>query len=258
MHHDYHDNFYILLKGRKRFRLLSPDCAPYLAVYGQIDKIHNNGRISYRNNETRADGVPLSELQNNNGDDDDADNEKEEDEDAEEEELVLGKGFDYVSDDSDANDGFDECNQKDDFDELVGTSDEDDEDDELVNDEAKNNKMTKNNQEEDRPDSFSRIDPNRTDRDVLEQEFPGFASCKQVMVNLEAGQMLYLPAGWFHEVTSYSYAATKKEKESDPLSDCHMAINYWYHPPDATNNYEKPYKDNFWKKEEEQRRFAKK
>jgi len=42
------------------------------------------------------------------------------------------------------------------------------------------------------------------------------------------------------------------------LSDCHMAINYWYHPPDATNNYEKPYKDNFWKKEEEQRRFAKK
>jgi len=33
---------------------------------------------------------------------------------------------------------------------------------------------------------------------------------------LEAGQMLYMPAGWFHEVSS---------------SGSHCAINYWFHPP---------------------------
>lgn len=34
---------------------------------------------------------------------------------------------------------------------------------------------------------------------------------------LKAGEMLYLPAGWFHEVLS---------------SGSHCALNFWYHPPD--------------------------
>ena len=41
-------------------------------------------------------------------------------------------------------------------------------------------------------------------------------------VELEAGQMLYLPAGWFHEVTSFSEAP----------SQTHLALNYWFQPPD--------------------------
>ena len=39
---------------------------------------------------------------------------------------------------------------------------------------------------------------------------------------LHAGEMLYLPCGWFHEVRSYG-----NSKEGG-----HLALNYWFHPPD--------------------------
>ena len=253
LHHDYHDNFYLLLRGRKRFRLFSPDCAPQLATYGTIDRIHSNGRVSYVGNETRADGVPLESLR-------ESPSEEEDDEDEEEEELVLGKGFDYVSDDSDGDD-FDEDNQKDDFDEIMGLEDTNNESGKGGGDDKKNDKTASsltsttkddNDEQDEHPDSFSRINPCRTDRDALTKEFPSLASCKEVTVEIQAGQMLYLPAGWFHEVTSYSNK-NESANEEDSLADCHMALNYWYHPPDAPNNYKNPYKDDFWKKEEEQR-----
>ena len=44
------------------------------------------------------------------------------------------------------------------------------------------------------------LDP--TDIRARFPKFPGKDSAIEVTVN--AGQMLYLPAGWFHEVTSYS------------------------------------------------------
>ena len=58
-----------------------------------------------------------------------------------------------------------------------------------------------------------------------------------IVCHLEAGEMLYLPASWFHEVTSYS-------KSSDEKTG-HLALNYWAYPPDK-NNFEQPYQDNFW------------
>ena len=46
--------------------------------------------------------------------------------------------------------------------------------------------------------------------------------------------MLYLPAGWFHEVSSLG---------------AHCALNYWFHPPD-TRTYERPYAAHaFWRRE---------
>ena len=46
--------------------------------------------------------------------------------------------------------------------------------------------------------------------------------------------MLYLPCGWFHEVTS---------------SGEHCALNYWFHPP-TTRRYRAPYRAAaFWKRE---------
>lgn len=48
--------------------------------------------------------------------------------------------------------------------------------------------------------------------------------------------MLYLPAGWFHEVSSFG-------------SD-HMAFNYWLHPPDnldpGPKGFEQPYRSDYW------------
>ena len=50
-----------------------------------------------------------------------------------------------------------------------------------------------------------------------------------------AGEMLYLPAGWFYEATSCG-----KEE--------HMAFTYWFHPLDnlTRQGFSKPYTTGFW------------
>ena len=48
------------------------------------------------------------------------------------------------------------------------------------------------------------------------------AKCRSLECELKAGEMLYMPCGWFHEVRSYS-----NSKEGG-----HLALNYWFHPPD--------------------------
>ena len=69
--------------------------------------------------------------------------------------------------------------------------------------------------------------------------FPGIPAAQDV--TLQAGECLYLPAGWFHEVTSYSTGA----------GEAHMAVNYWFHPPDnldapASAHGLHPYVSDFW------------
>jgi len=57
LHHDFHDNIYILLRGEKRFTLVSPCDAANLYTVGTISTIHPNGRINYVGQlPTRADG----------------------------------------------------------------------------------------------------------------------------------------------------------------------------------------------------------
>lgn len=62
-----------------------------------------------------------------------------------------------------------------------------------------------------------------------------------MIVELHAGEMLYLPASWFHEVTSYD------DNQSETSADTagHLALNYWMYPPDG-DTFEQPYKDDFW------------
>ncbi|KAI4745031.1 Clavaminate synthase-like protein [Aureobasidium sp. EXF-12298] len=73
---------------------------------------------------------------------------------------------------------------------------------------------------------------------------------KPYIVDLKAGDMLYLPTSWFHEVTSFA-----DEEGSDNV---HIALNYWFHPPDAGKpEFEKPYADAaLWKFMEEKVRSA--
>lgn len=47
LHHDFHDNLYILLRGSKRFRLFPPRTAPDMYLRGKIRHIYPNGRIVY-------------------------------------------------------------------------------------------------------------------------------------------------------------------------------------------------------------------
>ena len=53
-------------------------------------------------------------------------------------------------------------------------------------------------------------------------------------VTIKAGEMLYIPTGWFHEVRSTGGGI-----------DGHLALNYWFHPPDGFT-FEKPYTTDFW------------
>ncbi len=108
------------------------------------------------------------------------------------------------------------------------------------------------------PINFSRIDTRRPIADIA-KEFPKFLEACAAFCNVEAGDMLYLPASWFHEVTSYSSSSTKKEglspsSSSSSSTTCHddvdvdsghLALNYWYHPPD-TATFATPYSSPFW------------
>lgn len=58
-------------------------------------------------------------------------------------------------------------------------------------------------------------------------------------IELRAGDLLYLPAGWFHEVSS--------------SGGLHMALNYWMHPPDTGTPFGKPYKSKFWPRDYQSR-----
>jgi hypothetical protein len=84
------------------------------------------------------------------------------------------------------------------------------------------------------PPSFSKI-PDLA-REIAaregEKRFPLLAQSRMLELELHAGQMLYLPAGWFHEVSSDGGGA------GDGL---HCALNYWYHPPKLGTPFERPH-----------------
>lgn len=204
LHHDFHDNFYLVQSGVKRFRLFPPSCK--IAVYGEIEKIHPNGLISYRSNPTRADGFPVSKRMKSDESDSDGD-EKEEGQ------VFFGKGFDYESDNS--HDPKDDEN--DDYDDLVRDERSEDASEDDDCDESADTKVDSAPSANSRPDNFSPLCPDEVDE-------PGLT------LEVRAGECLYLPCGWFHHVTSL--------RDS---SDCHMAVNYWYHPPDRLDSFVDPY-----------------
>ena len=59
----------------------------------------------------------------------------------------------------------------------------------------------------------------------LLSQFPSLASAKCFEVRVHAGDMLYLPAGWFHEVTSMSSRMSASSPGAESVG--HMALNYW-------------------------------
>lgn len=51
--------------------------------------------------------------------------------------------------------------------------------------------------------------------------------------------VVYLPASWYHEVTSFS--------STDESSPGHLAFNFWFHPPATTSaTFAAPYSDEYW------------
>ena len=257
LHHDFHDNLYILLRGEKHFTLFPPSTANDMYTVGDIVKIYENGRINYAGQLTNEDGsdpnvekaLKASQALEKAGDDDDS----------EEMERALEDALDAEME-GDDDDDFDDDEDDDDDDDNV-----DDIDPSLLPDYLKREsvigkrkqqdsaadslqKKSKNNDASKEPFNFSKVDTSLSDQE-LKKKFPNYyvnALKTKIEVTVSAGEMLYIPAGWFHEVKSKS-----SENPSKDLPG-HMAFNYWFHPPSVQSqgekeiSFNKPYRSDFW------------
>jgi hypothetical protein len=263
-----HDNLYALLRGRKRFALYAPSDAPRLYPNGVLRRVHANGRINYEGAPSRADGADAHDAARVAGLD--AANaqaalaaaeaaqaagapgarrarRKAEAaleaalQDALRAQALAGGGesgsksgdglaADGNSEGASGSEGAAWCGVDDYCDsDVEGAADapsEGDADDGVA------------------PPHFSRVDTQRPG------DFPLFAAAQCVTADVAAGELLFLPAGWFHEVTSFSAAADAADAagagaSADASAATHLAVNYWFHPPD-TDSFEAPYSSDLW------------
>lgn len=254
LHHDFHDNLYVLLKGEKQIVLYHYDYAPYMYTVGSIQKVHENGRINYLGQRpTNADGSDISsnaaylaslkldialkklealdDMYDEIDDEIDkaledvldaeiADNDFWDDDDSED--------VDYGIDDKNISPDYTSCN-------LFNGSNSDNLKRKLSdsNFNSSTHKIPNNKSD---PNNFSQVDLTLS-VEKIKENFPLFYSImdKKIEISLKEGEGLFIPAGWFHEVKS---------------SGTHMAFNYWLHPCCSGVKYccyETPYGDNdFW------------
>lgn len=233
LHHDYHDNLYILLNGRKQFRLFSPNDAKKLYVRGKIHKIHSNGLISYDELPTRSDGANMIEVTS------------EETSLAEKELEIAEKEFEKLESNPDATSESKEkaLQRVQDAEERLNNAME-------ASLDACENENDFGDDDIDSDDSFIEKYPNFSNLSINDlnknkntlKNFPLFKNATQTICELKAGQMLYLPASWFHEVVSFN-----------EIDNYHCAMNYWVYPPNIDGTFEQPYEDNFWQRRWEKR-----
>ncbi|CAH0515944.1 unnamed protein product [Peronospora belbahrii] len=266
LHHDHHDNLYILMRGKKRFRLYSPGDADKMYVRGRILHVHPNGLINYVGKETTPYGADpaaekkaLAAIEKNQAERELA--EAEEDAEAGEpgaksrleaaeerlEKAMFGvlRADNGDEDDEEFEDGvfcFEESEAEGD-----GESEIDELDEIALDPDEKTEKNMTAKRDIDQieiayPVSFSQVDTFRLRGEhaqhKLQSEFPKFRQAKVAICVLEAGEMLYLPASWFHEVESFGSAQ----------GNGHLALNYWYQPPDQLlpEHFAVPYSSPFW------------
>ncbi|GLC45639.1 hypothetical protein PLESTB_001789000 [Pleodorina starrii] len=300
LHHDFHDNIYVLLRGTKRFRLYPPATAPTMYTNGKLVRMYDNGRIVYEGQgDVLADGtdaadvakwrrrteaeaaVAAAEAAVERGEAgararlDECEAALEAALEAELSDALLEREDEGMEEE----DMDDEEEEDEDGFEGLGREDGDDEDEDGSSDDeeeegngrggkgkspkgkgtgGKGSKGRSTGGKEaaaeeegglivdpDTPPSFSRVplgDPRVGDAQ-LAAEFPRFPGRgAAVEVTVQAGEMLYLPAGWFHEVTSYGSAGGP--------DGGHLAFNYWFHPPDnldpSRHGFKAPYTSDYW------------
>lgn len=219
LHHDHADNLYLLFNGRKRFTLYSPADAHKLYTVGTIRKIYNSGVIDYEADDNapswchvRDDGALVREVARwrlAQGDLDPA----------------TRADLEAVLEREEGGEGHRDATRSSNRDST---------------DLARS------------PPSFSRIPPALLHLDELTPElrkeleefsnthFPGFLQLNKLTVWLSPGEMLYLPTGWFHEVSSFANETVRSNEDR-----IHIAVNYWFVPPNGSSP-EQPYADSYW------------
>ena len=290
LHHDFHDNLYCIVEGRKKLDLYAPSDAQNLYTRGKLVRIHKNGRINYEGEETNADGshaqaekaldaslkqeTAVKELEA-------AEAAVEAGEDGAKERLekaekALDEAMEAVMDAEVDDDGGEGGEDGEDFWEATekrkqellakGASAKDGEDTKEENDDGdvvgNDEDLFDGEDEEERtvdktvknPLNFSLVDTT-LDSEALQERFPLFAKATKATVELLPNQMLYLPASWFHEVTSYGGDGDKNnEKNGKEGKGRHIAFNYWFHPPDGSV-FDAPYSSSFWENDWSLRRL---
>jgi hypothetical protein len=177
-HHDFHDNFYMLLAGEKQFRIASPNFTSTRPTYGCKNNpdvlVHTNGLISYQGSMIREDGANVKD-------------------------VLKWK----------------------------------------ISKNPRNIEELREQLEELKLEEMM----HRMDSKKIDDSFPpsfciqSTAHGEFITETIKAGEMLYLPASFYHEVISFNSESTTH----------HMAVNYWYYPPSSSGTFEKPYEDDFWK-----------
>jgi hypothetical protein len=193
LHHDYHDNLYVLLRGQKEFKLFSPRCVDLLRTAGAASgrpTLHANGLICYGPG-IREDGALSSRARRAK-----ASTGVESDDD----EAMLESALDAAM-----------CGGG-----SAGSASEDAEGSGL-------------------PASFSAYSTSSSAGSKNCPPVPSALRGLHLTAALTPGDVLYLPASWFHEVVS-----------SGAGPGGHLALNLWMAPPWSRGTFEKPYEDDFW------------
>jgi hypothetical protein len=257
-HHDFHDNVYFLLKGSKKFRLASFQYAKKLPTNGTLAKIYPNGRIVYKEQEpVREDGAPmvasellrlsiqLEQVQAQM----DACTDKNQQEKLENElENILQQQLDLEVDDEEGRNG-DDSSQEDKDEEFQGLNFGIDQGDTEPSTPAESKGASHQISKQSPPSVKKEQILNFCQFDSYEAEKKGIPILE---VQLKAGDVFYLPAGWYHEVLSSGAKSddstlNSATNKNDWHPDVHMAMNYWYFPPNTDSSLDKPYHDDFWK-----------
>lgn len=320
LHHDYHDNLYLLLRGKKKFSICSPHYYNHMYTVGTVSKIHSNGRINYSKQLTNADGSDLhantavlaaeklllaaqkldkrqnenssSHGNNNYSSDNSADDDENEIDEALE--AILDAEMANAADDSD----IDDYDEEDDQSANLSNDDNKDNSEDLELEDSLLGKRALDIDQSDAvksklqkflginrtrptdavtvnakvtPDNFSRIG-SRQSIEEINKSYPLFEQVKFLEFELIEGEMLFLPCGWFHEVCSCNLNSKTIGLKSCTTKNGHIALNYWFHPPDnltynsvttihrigskSANNVDSfchPYTTEFWKKDFEAR-----
>ena len=249
LHHDYHDNLYCIWVGCKTIQMAPPhSIGKGITTQGSLLKLHDNGRIVYEE-QVRDDGgmirpdgaleqvEAILQLQIRQQDLERQLDKDPDDRDIEEMlERVQDELLDLERDDAASDDG-----------NILfhGKVEDDDNDDSDDDSNASFGSDVRDSSSDDEPGAKKR----KLDW-TCKQDLPlNFATSAPVdvafqTVVLEKDDLLYLPAGWFHNVYS---------KGNDDSGGVHMAMNYWVHPPDTSGTFEKPYLSEFWPRDWEAR-----
>lgn len=287
LHHDFHDNLYVLIRGKKRFRLFPPSGASQMKTVGIVSKIHRNGLIVYKSGpkdtsiHVRPDGVPYAFMAKMKREFAEAELTEAEEQlkdlmddpppemTDEERQTEIKRLQEHMA----------ECEQRIDLamEEMLdceSVSDAESHCSENLEDEPKAKRARTDSRSESASDHHHHhhhhhnpelVQVDYNDQRILPDNFCDiklptdtnnadevFKSCPQlkevgsIHCEISAGQMLYLPASWFHEVTSYSMQANTNPEDSS-TDKGHLALNYWMFPPDNPQ-FDLPYWDDFWER----------